>query len=45
MFENRYINLHSFNYNMTFGGNQIVGIELCRAAQKHFNEETKEGWN
>lgn len=37
-YSERYDNKIPFNHEMSFGGNQIDGLELCREASKILNE-------
>lgn len=44
-YQRRYGEKLPWNEDMTFGGNQIVGMELCDAAMNLLNESVEDGWN
>jgi len=46
MYNRRYVEKIPFNPSMTYGGNQICGMDLCEQAQDLLDEDTiKDGWN
>lgn len=44
-YEERYIHKIPFKFEPTFGGNQILGMDLCDTAMELLNETIDNGWN
>ena len=44
-YEDRYKRKIPFDSNMSFGGNQITGILLCKQAKQLLGEKMSDGWN
>lgn len=44
-YDNRYLYNLPFNYDSTWGGNQLYGRELCNKAIDILGERVEDGWN
>lgn len=44
-YHSRYKDLKPFDFEITYGGNQIDGMFYCDEAMKLLNEKVEDGWN
>jgi hypothetical protein len=44
-YSNRYEYGLPFNYDSSWGGNQLIGMDLCNKAMDILEEEVEDGWN